>query len=154
MWHRLPACDRITQDWPTLNSRQARSLSHMTDGIFRRRHLPHLDVEGKPYFVTACLSGSIPAKGLREIRNYRSELETRKRPASLTESQWQTRIHKLVFKRVDEMLDGQPAVTHLADQRLGQDRPRRISSLCWRKILPAGVCCDAEPSSLGLFAMP
>ena len=90
----------------------------MTDGIFRRRNLPHLDVEGKPYFVTACLSGSIPAKGLREIRDYRTALESHARPADFNKQQWQNRIHKLVFKRVDEILDGRSAVIHLADARL------------------------------------
>ncbi len=30
----------------------------MTDMTFRRRRLPHQDVEGHPFFVTACLEGS------------------------------------------------------------------------------------------------
>ncbi len=37
------------------------------NGVFRRRNLPHVDVEGKPTFITACLHGSIPTSGLREI---------------------------------------------------------------------------------------
>ena len=41
--------------------------------IFRRRHLPHWDVPGATYFVTACLADSIPAQGLLSIR----ELEAR-----------------------------------------------------------------------------
>ena len=38
--------------------------------IVRRRHLPHWDVPGAAYFVTTCLDGSIPARGLLEIARY------------------------------------------------------------------------------------
>ena len=34
------------------------------DGVFRRRRLPHFDVAGGTYFVTAALAGSRPARGL------------------------------------------------------------------------------------------
>ncbi|HQX53201.1 MAG TPA: hypothetical protein PLR25_24990 [Planctomycetaceae bacterium] len=40
------------------------------DWLIRRRHLPHVDVADKPYFVTGVLKGSIPASGLSEIRRY------------------------------------------------------------------------------------
>ena len=38
------------------------------DGVFRRRRLPHLDVAGGTYFVTAALAGSHPARGLSRPR--------------------------------------------------------------------------------------
>ena len=87
------------------------------DGIFRRRHLPHWDVEGKPIFVTACLEGSISAAGLSRIRRYRDELEQRPRPPQLSEYEWERKKHKLVFRLVDELLDHQSPVRHLEDER-------------------------------------
>lgn len=89
-----------------------------SQGIVRRRDLPHIDVEGKPFFITACLAGSIPANGLKRIREYRSELESRVRPEKHDPNQWASRKHKLVFKLVDSLLDGAPAATHLRDPRL------------------------------------
>jgi type I restriction enzyme R subunit len=38
----------------------------MIDGVFRRRNLPHIDLEGKATFITACLEGSISAAGLKK----------------------------------------------------------------------------------------
>ncbi|MFM9058643.1 MAG: transposase [Planctomycetaceae bacterium] len=38
------------------------------DAVFRRRRLPHLDVAGGTYFVTAALAGSRPALGLARNR--------------------------------------------------------------------------------------
>ena len=48
--------------------------------IIRRRNLPHWDVPTAAYFVTVCLEGSIPARGLLDIQSYRAELEQRPRP--------------------------------------------------------------------------
>jgi len=86
--------------------------------VFRRRHLPHWDVPGATYFVTACLEGSIPAQGLLDIRDYKALLERRPRPEDLSESNWALRRSKLAFVRVDQWLDGSPAVSHLADHVL------------------------------------
>src|SRR5207249_2161733 len=80
--------------------------------VFRRRRLPHWDVSGATYFVTACLAGSIPACALRALQEYRTFLDARSRPTSLTDPDWEHRKHKLVFARLDEWLDGQPAVRH------------------------------------------
>ena len=87
------------------------------NGVFRRRHLPHWDVPGHPFFVTACLDGSLSAAGLKRIRKYREELDSRPRPREFSESEWEERKHKLVFALVDELLDQQSAVTHLSDER-------------------------------------
>ena len=87
------------------------------DGIFRRRHLPHWDVEGHPFFITGCLKGSIPAAGLSRMRRYQSELDDRPRPKDMSESEWETRKQKLLFAFVDELLDRQSPVEHLRDDR-------------------------------------
>ncbi len=87
------------------------------DGLFRQRHLPHWDVEGKPFFITACLDGSISAAGMSRIRQYRLELDARPRPEHLSESEWERHKDKLHFALVDDLLDQQSPVKHLADER-------------------------------------
>jgi REP element-mobilizing transposase RayT len=86
-------------------------------GIFRRRHLPHWDVAGHPFFITACLEGSLSAVGLKRIRQYREELESRPRPQDLSDDEWEHRKHKLLFAFVDKLLDHGSPVTHLTDDR-------------------------------------
>ncbi|TWT80442.1 hypothetical protein CA13_18590 [Planctomycetes bacterium CA13] len=88
--------------------------------IFRRRNLPHVDVEGKPTFITACLSGSLSAAGLRKIRSYREELSNRSAPEDVTPEEWELKKHKLIFKLVDSLLDGAAPVQHLKDHRLAR----------------------------------
>ena len=89
----------------------------MIDMIFRRRRLPHQDVEGHPVFITACLEGSLPASGLSRINKYREELESRPRPHDMTEPEWEHHRHKLLFGFVDQLLDGDSPVCHLMDER-------------------------------------
>ena len=89
----------------------------MTDMIFRRRRLPHQDVEGHPVFITACLKGSLPASGLSRINRYREELESRPRPQNMTEPEWEHRKHALLFGFVDRLLDNESPVCHLKDER-------------------------------------
>ncbi len=87
------------------------------NGIFRQRHLPHWDVEGKPFFITACLEGSIPAAGLKRIRQYRMELDVRPKPDQMSDDEWEHRKRKLLFALVDEVLDQRGPIQHLADER-------------------------------------
>lgn len=87
------------------------------DGTFRRRKLPHYDVEGMPVFITACLDGSISAAGLSRIRGYRDALAQLACPKGLSEDEWEHRKHKLLFKFVDELLDHASPVRHLEDER-------------------------------------
>jgi len=89
----------------------------MTDMIFRRRRLPHQDVEGHPIFITGCLEGGLPASGLSRINRYREELESRPRPQDMTEPDWEHHKHKLLFDFVDRLLDGESPVCHLKDER-------------------------------------
>jgi type I restriction enzyme R subunit len=85
------------------------------DEMFRRRRLPHWDVPGATYFITACLAGSIPAEGLLDIDTYREHLDRRERPTNVTESQWKGQCWKLLFARYEDWFDSKPAVRWLED---------------------------------------
>lgn len=87
----------------------------MLDGRFRRRRLPHWDVDEGTYFVTTCLAGSIPAQGLVELYRFRAELNAQTKPADFSETEWESRKHKLLFARFDEWIDLRPSATRLAD---------------------------------------
>ncbi len=91
----------------------------LTESI-RRRRLPHWDVPSAAYFVTTCLEGSIPARGLLDLENYRTELQQRPRPVDQTAPEWAVSRWKLAFARADEWLDRAEAARHLADERLAQ----------------------------------
>jgi REP-associated tyrosine transposase len=91
----------------------------MTNGeVIRRRNLPHWDVSGAAYFLTTCLEGSIPARGLLDLEGYRAELHRRVRPPDTDERQWGDNLRKLTFARMDRWLDREPAVRYLEDPRL------------------------------------
>ena len=75
----------------------------------RRRHLPHWDVPGAVYFITDCLAGSLPARGLLDIAEYEKELQQRSKPPSMTQVAWIAHKRKLLFVRQDNWLDHQPA---------------------------------------------
>ena len=90
----------------------------MIQGIFRRRRLPHWDVDGATYFITACLADSIPARGLSALRIYRHRLDRQPRPPELSEDDWEHRKHKLVFAKLDEIIDQEPASRYLENQAL------------------------------------
>lgn len=75
----------------------------------RRRHLPHWDVPGAAYFVTACLDGSIPAQGLLDIMRFREEAKRASRPEGVSEEDWRRRLWKQGFVRTEQWLDRQPA---------------------------------------------
>lgn len=87
----------------------------MLEGLFRRRRLPHWDVDDGTYFVTACLAGSIPAIGINRLQLVRARLERQTRPDDLTSEEWEDRKHKLVFAQLDHIIDVEPAVRHLAN---------------------------------------
>ena len=87
----------------------------------RWRHLPHWDVPGATYFVTSCLEGSIPAKGMLDIERFRRSLARQRQPAGLTAQEWKLRCWKQVFARCDEWLDLRPAVRHLCDPALAKE---------------------------------
>jgi type I restriction enzyme R subunit len=86
----------------------------------RTRHLPHWDVPGSTYFITSCLAGSIPAKGLLDIVKYRNELARSERPQETPAPEWEYLREKMAFARTELWLDSSPAVRHLADSQLAQ----------------------------------
>ncbi len=90
------------------------------DGVFRKRNLPHIDVSGKPSFITACLNGSLSASGLKQVYQYRKELDAKVKPVNLNPQEWELTKHKLVFKLIDSMLDGDSPVRHFEDERLAE----------------------------------
>jgi hypothetical protein len=96
------------------------------EGIFRRRKLPHWDVDDGTYFVTACLEGSIPARGLRDLRRYRAELDCRAKPEKLSADEWELEKHKLIFARFDKIIDHAPTVRHLANGRVADEIRKSI----------------------------
>ncbi len=88
-----------------------------SEGIFRRRLLPHWDVAGKPVFITGCLYGSLPAAGLARVKDYRRQLDTRRQPHELSTDEWGHLKQKLLFAFVDQLLDHESPVQSLADPR-------------------------------------
>lgn len=84
----------------------------------RRRMLPHWDVPGGTYFVTACLYDSLPAQGVLDIRNLEHRLQRQVRPPGVSQEDWEQQKWKIVFARRDEWMDVHPAVRHLEDERL------------------------------------
>jgi REP element-mobilizing transposase RayT len=90
------------------------------EGLFRRRRLPHWDVADAPYFVTACLADSIPARGLADLAGYRDRLAARPRPSHFAAQEWERHKQKLLFARVDRWLDQSPAVNHLEAPELAR----------------------------------
>ncbi len=85
------------------------TISIMKDvSLFRRRDLPHWDEPGASYFVTSCLADSIPAQGLLEINNFRSELPKRVRPNTVDPKEWERILWKQLFVRVEHWLDLSP----------------------------------------------
>jgi type I restriction enzyme R subunit len=90
------------------------------DERIRRRQLPHWDVPHAAYFVTTCLHGSIPARGLLDLERYEIALQQRQRPADRSDHEWTQDRWKLAFARRDHWLDQDPAVRHLADARLAR----------------------------------
>ena len=87
----------------------------------RRRHLPHVDVEGHPYFITACLQGCLSSIGLKAIGQRRLDLERQTPPAGCSPAAWERLKPKLLFAFIDQLLDHQSPVTHLADDRLAAE---------------------------------
>jgi putative transposase len=76
--------------------------------IFRRRKLPHWDIPGATYFITSCLADSIPAQGLLDLTRYRRELQQRERPVDVSERDWDDRLWKLHFARLEQWIDHSP----------------------------------------------
>lgn len=90
------------------------------NSVFRKRDLPHIDVEGKPSLTTACLYGNLPASGLKPINQYREDLNTRAKPVHLNPQEWTLTKHKLVFKLIDSMLNSESSVRYFEEDRIAK----------------------------------
>jgi len=73
---------------------------------------------GAPYFVTTCLEGGNPARGLLELARYRAELLRHPKPENIVQDDWNTLCWKRVFVRLEDWLDGRPAVRVLESPEL------------------------------------
>ena len=120
---------------------------------FRRRRLPHWDKPGAIYFVTACLDGSIPAIGLKDITDYRNGLSKQQRPSELAVQQWEARKWKLAFARVDQWLDTNPAARHLAQHALAVEVENALLHFAGERyaiwswvVMPSHFHCVFEPA--------
>jgi REP element-mobilizing transposase RayT len=89
----------------------------MTVMIFRRRRLPHQDLDGHPIFITVCLHGSLSSAGCTAIQKRREELQTLQKPDTQNDSEWEHHKQKLLFAFVDNLLDGESPVRYLEDDR-------------------------------------
>ena len=84
--------------------------------MFRRRRLPHWDLPGATYFITACLADSIPAQGWLSIHRFRDELlATRPRDQS---PEWKAEVWKRTFFEQEKWLDVDAAGRHLENPAL------------------------------------
>ncbi|MEI6241421.1 MAG: transposase [Planctomycetia bacterium] len=80
---------------------------------FKRRRLPHYDVDRATYFITACLAGSIPASGVLNLRRQRETLRRLPCPADCPADEWSRRQQAKMFDLGEQWLDGQPAARWL-----------------------------------------
>jgi type I restriction enzyme R subunit len=88
--------------------------------IIRRRNLPHWDMPTAAYFVTVCLEGSIPARGLLDLQSHRTALDHTCRRADQSPAEWATLQWKRAFARTDLWLDRAEAVRFLESDALAQ----------------------------------
>ena len=90
------------------------------DGLFRRRNLPHWDVLGHPVFITGCLQGSISHSGMKQIEDYRNQLERKPCLDAFAVDEWEHRKQKLLFAFIDNLLDHHSPVKHFEEDRLAE----------------------------------
>lgn len=88
------------------------------EGSFRRRNLPHLDVPGGTYFITFCLTGSLPSMGYASIARRWRERAMKSPPPGMSVPSWRYECASAAFLEVDSLLDGASAARWLADPRL------------------------------------
>ncbi|MFO0904331.1 MAG: hypothetical protein U0939_15110 [Pirellulales bacterium] len=90
----------------------------LRNGVFRRRNLPHWDVENKPVFVTARLFGTLPGASWQRVQEHRAELAwkaERLRLSPMERERWRS---KRLFQFIDELLDAETPNPPLTDPRL------------------------------------
>ena len=88
---------------------------------FRRRELPHWDLDGATYFVTCCLAGSIPALG-----RLPNKAETSESHADLQAARGHEKPSSLGFPARERLLDAAIGVRWLQDRRLAAEVHRSM----------------------------
>ena len=86
--------------------------------MFRRRNLPHWDVENRPVFVTVRLFGTLPGASWRRVQTYRAELARKAERLQLSPSERERWRSKRLFLFLDELLDAEMPDPPLSDPRL------------------------------------
>jgi REP element-mobilizing transposase RayT len=89
---------------------------------FRRRELPHWDIEGATYFVTCCLAGSLPALGRLPITEEKSMASAERSDAGGQ----QPARSSVGFATRERLLDTAVGVRWLEDRRLAAEVERSM----------------------------
>lgn len=120
---------------------------------FSRRRLPHWDHAGAIYFVTTCLQGSLPSRGLKDLQKYREYLNDRGNPPDLPSQDWEIKKWKLMFARSEQWLDRESAVRHLANEALASEVEKSLMHFAGERyvlwawvIMPSHLHWLFEPS--------
>ena len=85
---------------------------------FRRRHLPHYDVDHATYFITTCLAGSLPARGGLKDGNQQAATNRRQIGARDTAAVLDDPVLQAEFAATEAWLDDRPLIRWLRDHRL------------------------------------
>ena len=88
--------------------------------LFRRRRLPHWEKPNATYFVTACLAGSIPSRGLLSIRRSVERASGLRPVGDVALRRWQRARDRQAFIQREHWLDACPCVRWFADERLAR----------------------------------
>jgi type I restriction enzyme R subunit len=67
------------------------------------------------------LEGSLSAQGLLKLAEYRDELRVGPRASEFSEDEWESHKDKLLFSRLDTLLDHEPGVRSLEDPALANE---------------------------------
>ncbi|HEY2410609.1 MAG TPA: transposase [Pirellulaceae bacterium] len=78
--------------------------------------LPHWEVVNGRYFVTIHLSGAIPAAGKQQIRTLSAGYQS----LSRNDPDQRLKVHRHVFRELEQWLDRAERITHLRDQRVAE----------------------------------
>lgn len=93
---------------------------HLKSGEYDRGYLPHIRVEGRPYFVTFRLEGTLPQELLRQ---YQAERDALLRKANLNgkvSPEDEQRLRELYSEKIEAWLDAGRGECWLKEPRIAQ----------------------------------
>src|SRR5882762_4945489 len=95
--------------------------SHRLAGRYTRGYLPHVRVEGRRYFVTFRLEGTLPQEVLADFQRERGEL-IRKAEREGHQLSWadQKRLYELYSERIESYLDAGRGERWLKESRVAE----------------------------------